>query len=168
MGCGVAASLCRQFVSFRSQPRDLFQQRSRGFSWDERQDRDFAAVLFHCAAFVLVDAVEGVIAAFDPDLGLGGRQEVEGGPFAEDANGAHAGKRRDNASAVCFGVYRTCGALEFPYGRIAVDSDQQQVPMLAGGFQICDMSKMQNVKTAVGVHKALAISADTLPLAREL
>lgn len=129
---------------------DFVEEGGGGFAGDEGKDDDFAAGFLHGAAFVLVDTLKGVIAAFDPNVGLGGGEELEGGGLVENAHGIDASQGGNDAGAIGFGVNGAASTLQLADSGIAIDPYQKGIPLLAGSFEVGHVAEVEDVKTAVG------------------
>jgi len=143
-----------------SEAGNFLQQRGGGFAWHERQERNFAAGLFDDAAFFLVERFQGVISAFDVDIGCGDGEKSTGGFFRENANGIHALQRRQNEGAVLFVVHRAIRTFQLLDRVVAADADEQEIAEVASAFEIRDVAEVKDIETAVGDHETLAASAD--------
>src|ERR1017187_548239 len=150
-----------------SKPGNLFQQRRRGFARHERNDHNFPARRLHRAPLVLVQRVQGVIAAFDVNIRSCRRQEFCRRFFRENANPVHARQCGEYSGAVGFDIYRSARALQLPCGLVAVDADQQRIAEIARRFEVGYMTQMQDVETAVGDDQFPATGAHGRPPLRQ-
>jgi hypothetical protein len=151
-----------------SEAGDFFQQGSGGFAGNEGHEDDFATGGFHGAALVLVQRVQGVIAAFDVNIRLRGGEKFRGGGVGEDADAVHALQRGEDGGAIGFGIHRPAGALQAAHGGIAIHADEQGIAALTRVFEVGDVAQMEDVKTAVGDDEFFAAGADLPPPCRQL
>jgi hypothetical protein len=134
------------------------QERTGGAAGEERQDYDFDLEMFEQMAFILVDGVEGVITAFDVNIGADCLEKGAGVEFGENMNGIDGSKRRQNPGAIAFVVEGPSRAFEDAHAGIAGQANEEGVALAAGLTQIGDVSEMENVETAVGHDQFPAVS----------
>jgi hypothetical protein len=128
-----------------------------GFAGEVAEDGDAAALGLDDGAFFGGELVDGVIAAFDVDIGLGGLQEVCGAEFVEDVNGINGFECGDDGGAVGLGVDGAVGAFELGDGAVAVEAHDEGFGFVAGGLEVVDVAGVQNIEAAVGGGEGAAL-----------
>lgn len=147
---------------------NFLQQRGGGLAGHDGQDDDLASRCFHRAAFLLVQRVQRVIAAFHIDVRLGRGQKARRRLFREETNTADTLQRRQHSGAVVFGVHGPVRPFQLPHGRVSVQSHQQRVAQVARRFQIGDVSGMQNIETTIRDHEGSSGGAEGRAPGRQL
>ena len=135
---------------------DFFEESSGGFAGEKGNDNNLAARFFNFAAFILIDAFEGIIAAFHVEVRLGVRKEIERSGLGKNANPTDAFQRSEHRGAISLAVDGTAGAFVLADSIIAVEPDEEGVAEVACAFEIGDVAGMEDVKTAVGNDEFLA------------
>jgi hypothetical protein len=116
---------------------------------------------FHGFAFGLVEGFHGIITSFDVDVGLCEFKKTGGFGFEEYGGGIDGLKGCNDEGAICFRVNGTLGTFELAHSLISIDSDEENVPEIAGGFEVNDMAGVEQIETAVGHHQLLAGGAES-------
>lgn len=129
---------------------ELLEERGGGFPGDERDENDFSAGGLDRAAFLLVERFEGVITAFDIDVGLGGSKEPGGADIGEDGDGIDRFQGGEDGGAVVLGIDGAALAFQAADGGIAVDADEEKVTEIAGGLEVGDVAEVEEIEAAVG------------------
>ena len=135
--------------------RELLEQSGGRFARNKWDEDDFAAGLLDRAAFGLVERLEGVIATFGVDVGLGGGQKIGGADVRENADRIDGFQRSENGRAIEFVVHGPPFAFESTDGSIAVHADEEHVTMVAGILKVSNVAEMKKVKAAVRDDEAL-------------
>src|SRR5688500_17061438 len=110
---------------------------------------DFPAGGLDGATLVLVEGFEGVIASFDVDAGLGGDERDGGANVGKNADGIDRLQSGKIRGSIVYGVDQTPLALQPTDGGVAVDANEQQVAEIPGGFEVSDVTEVENVEATV-------------------
>ena len=106
--------------------------------------------MFEQTPLVLVDRVQGVIAAFDINVRPRRLQKGSGVGFGKKAHGIHRFQGGQDGGAILLVVERARGAFESAHPDIAGDADQQGVALVARLLQTGHVAQMQDIKAAIG------------------
>lgn len=79
--------------------------------------------------------------------------------FLKNHHAVHGGERGDEFGASAFVQDWPAGPLQLPRARIRIDGNNQDVAFAPRGFQIADVSHMQEIENAVGEDDGLAVGA---------
>jgi uncharacterized protein len=107
------------------------------------------------------------IPAFDIHIRLGLAEKVGGAFLAEDDDGVHGFQGAEDFGAVRFVVDGAAGTLEFAHGAVAVQSDQEDIALIAGGLEVGHMAGVEDVEATVGDDDGAAGAAHGLAPGRE-
>lgn len=121
---------------------------------------DLPSGAFHCAALLLIDRFERVIAAFDVNVRLGEREKAICRFLRENANAVDAFQSSQDGGPILFVVDRPARAFELADRLVRVEPHEQQVAQVAGALEISHVAEVQDVKAAVGDHEFFAARAD--------
>ena len=102
--------------------QNAFGDFGAGFAGEVTDDEDVTALGSDDGEFFGGELVDGVIATFDIDIGVGDLQEVCGAEVVEDINGVNGFECGDDGGAVGLGVDGAVGAFELGDGAIAVEA----------------------------------------------
>ena len=108
------------------------------------------------------DRFDGVVAAFDQDIGLGGEDEFHGGGLVKDDNGIHTGECCQDAAA--FALTHDGAGWPFEAGDrgVTVDGDDELVAGAPSLFQDCDVADVEEIEAAVGKGHLVAVGAPNM------
>jgi len=129
-------------------PDDLRQQPAGGKGTDERQAVNPAAPGFH--QLTADNGRRLPVAAFDEDVRLEGGNHPFGVGIVENGDVVHRPQTGQHAGADFLAEDRPRLALQPPDGGIRVDGHHQEVAQLPGLFQVGEMTRVQQVETAIG------------------
>ena len=144
-----------------SKPGDLGKDSGGGATRDARKDDNFAAQPFDEPTFILVDGVDGVVAALGVDVGLHDLQKLFRRAFLKQMNTGNALQGGHHRGTVGFAIHRTVRPLERANMHITGQSDQQRIAQVAGGFEVGDVTGMQDVEATVGDDEFAASSTQS-------
>lgn len=119
-------------------------------------------------AFLGVERVNGVVAAFGVEVRADGADDVGGaegfvaGDVIDGAEGA------EDAGAVVFGIDGPGGAFETADGGVGVDGDGEDVAEVAGAREVVDVAGVEDVEAAIGEDETTAVAAEAVGLAGEI
>lgn len=111
------------------------------------------------------DAVGGVIATLDDDIGAESGDEIERRVLVEDDDGVDGLEPGENIGALCFAPDRTVGALQAPNARVAVQADEECVPAQARAAEDVEMAGMEQIEDAIGEDDPATLPAAPVPRA---
>jgi hypothetical protein len=131
-------------------------ERGRRASGEEADELDLGLAGFEGGAFVGVEGFEGVIPAFDINLGLDLANDLNGSDGGENGHSVHAAESGEDVGAVGLAIDGAIGAFELADGIIAVDSDEEGVAAGAGGLKVLDMAGVEEIEAAIGQDDAEA------------
>ncbi|MFM1943501.1 MAG: hypothetical protein RI897_2483 [Verrucomicrobiota bacterium] len=123
---------------------------------------DRAAVLGDGLAFFCGYFFQGEVSSFDVDVGLGKVEELGGADLVKDTDGADALECGEDAGAVGLVVDWAGGSFEFADGGIAIEADEEEVTLFSGGFQVGDVSGVEDIEATVGGYDLLPGAAGLL------
>ena len=102
------------------------------------------------------DGFDGVVAAFDEDVGADLADELEGRVFGEEDDGVDGGEGGHDAGAFVLGDDGARGAFEAADGGVGVEAEDELGAELAAVFEQGDVADVEEVEAAVGEDDGLA------------
>ena len=130
---------------------------ARGMLFGISDDRDANAETRRF--FALGDCVERVVGAFRVDIWTKVAQNSADVRLVENDDVIHGGESGNKFGARLRGQNRAAGTFEPTDTRIGIYRDDENVTFTARALEIADMSRVQNIETAVGKHDFLGAGA---------
>ena len=134
----------------------------RGKAWGMGQRLHFAPDGVDGRQFIGGQVLDLEIPAFDIHIWLGIAEKVGGAYFAEDDDGIDGFEGAEHLGAVRFGVDGATGALEFAHGAVAVQADEEDIALIAGGLEVGHMAGVEDIEATVGDDDGAAGAAHGL------
>ena len=102
------------------------------------------------------DGLDGVVAAFDEDVGLEGADEFERRVLFEEDDGIDGGEGGHDAGAFALGHDGARGAFEAADGGVGVEAEHELRAEAAAVFEQRDVADVEEIEAAVGEDDGLA------------
>ena len=134
----------------------------RAASGEKGNEEDAAPLGFDGPTFVLMDRVDRVVPPFDVDVRGDGFEKTDSAHLGENADAIHTGQCGEDPRAIGFRDDRSVRPLELAHGIVAIEADQQGVPDRAGGFEIGDVTRVEQVETAIGDDQTTSLGTKRL------
>src|SRR6185437_9630881 len=112
-----------------------------------------------CRFFALGNCVNGVVGALGVNTGTKVAQKSADVRLVENHDVIHGCKRGNQFGACLRGQNRTAGTFESADTRVGINRDDQEIAFPARALEIADMSRVQNIETAVREHDLLSVGA---------
>lgn len=104
----------------------------------------------------LWNGFQSVVGAFGVDVRAKIFEERLDARFAEEDHVVYGANRGDEKRASVFIENGTAGAFQRAYARICVDTDDENVALAAGAFEIADVADVKRIEAAVGKNDLIS------------
>ena len=109
--------------------------------------------------FALGNCVDSVVGALGVDIWMKVAQKSADVRLVENYDVIHGGERGNKFGARLRGQNRAAGAFESANTRIGIYRDDEEIAFAARALEIADVSRVQNIETAVGEHDLFSAGA---------